>query len=227
MMQLWIWVSSESKSAGCLNFCSHFQLFERMSDQWQCSFAFELCLLSRSWWAPANWKRLIWLNRQLNSFYTILHHGGSFDSHLLSEQYKKWMPIWSQRTTRATTENVFFFFFHVVMKLVHTQSLRVSIVRWLHGRNYIISAGLLWTNSILDGYRKPRMVIKHCRNKGMTFWATLPEHLWSNNRKIEHGYRWSALSFLLWDMSNNASRWCWLPTSQFLGHLHVKCIYIL
>lgn len=58
-------------------------------------------------------------------------------------------------------------------------------------------------------------------------------HIWSNfsakmgNRKMENGKHWTTLSFLLWDMSNNASRWCWLPTSQSLGPLHVKCIYIL
>lgn len=144
------------------------------------------------------------------------------------------MPIWSQRTTRAGTQA----FPSVWMQIEHfvTQWWSWSIHK---AQEYHLSygsmvattfirAGLLWMNSILGGGRWGYIAQTKVWNR--TLWATLPGHMWSNTgqqKSQKNGYRRTALSFLLWDVSNNASRWCWLPTSQLLGHLHVKCIYIL
>ncbi len=152
LLQLWFGVSSGSRSAGCSNFCSHFRLnLILWKDEWSVTVFICLrlsCICSVE--VSEHWpiEKVNVIKHGLSGFIqysttvVVLIAIFSVNSKRSECQYGAKEPQ-EQPLQLSVSVDANRTFRHAVMKMIHTQGPRVSIVQWLHGRNYIISAGLL------------------------------------------------------------------------------------
>lgn len=120
MMQLWFGISSVSKSAGCLNFCSHFQLFESYwKDEWSVTVFICLWAASALWQFGEHWpiEKVNMIKHRLSAFIqystTVAVLIFSVNSTRNECQYGAKEPREQPHRTS----------FHSVMKLIHTPSI--------------------------------------------------------------------------------------------------------